>query len=254
MISSIDFGNAQVTKIPTCFAHISYMSQLSNYPQHANIFLNKNVTNIANLINANESDSLKADLQRFIIPSQLTSSGYINFCPKIPQVSDKAITENSWLSNITSEIDVILPEKFDTFGSDVEDYFQTFITALGKSNKQLQLSDFNASEDDFIKLLGEQYNTKSIIDSRDDYLSSLTKFHIPDVVALSLKDLKSTSIIYNNTNLQNLALNSNTNNCISVNLVRAVDRSYTGLVALYHKANKTVYVNTINTSIFDFIQ
>lgn len=258
MISSIDFGNAQVTKIPTCFAHISYMSQLSNYPQHANIFLNKNVTNIANLINANESDSLKADLQRFIIPSQLTSSGYINFCPKIPQVSDKALTENSWLSNITSEIDVILPEKFDTFGSDVEDYFQAFITALGKTNKQLQLSDFNASEADFKAILGEQYNTKSIIDSRDNYLSALATFNIPFnipyVVALSLNDLKSTSIIYNNTNLQNLALNSNTNNCISVNLVRAVDRSYTGLVALYHKANKTVYVNTINTSIFDFIQ
>lgn len=258
MISSIDFGNAQVTKIPTCFAHISYMSQLSNYPQHANIFLNKNVTNIANLINANESDSLKADLQRFIIPSQLTSSGYINFCPKIPQVSDKALTENSWLSNITSEIDVILPEKFDTFGSDVEDYFQTFITALGKTNKQLQLSDFNASEADFKAILGEQYNTKSIIDSRDNYLSALATFNIPFnipyVVALSLNDLKSTSIIYNNTNLQNLALNSNKNNCISVNLVRAVDRSYTGLVALYHKDNKTVYVNTINTSIFDFIQ
>lgn len=256
MISSIDFGNAQVAKIPTCFAHISYMKQLSNYPQHANILLNKNVTNFTNIITYDKSDLMKADLQRIIIPSQLTSTGDTNFCSKIPQVSDKAITENSWLSNITSEIDVILPEKFDTFDSDVEDYFQTFITALGKSNKQLQLSDFNASEDDFIKLLGEQYNTKSIIDSRDDYLSSLTKFNIPDVVALSLKDLKSTSIIYNNTNLYNLALNSNKNNCISVNLVRAFDRSYTGLVALYHKANKTIYVNvnTINTSIFDFIQ
>lgn len=254
MISSIDFGNAQVTKIPTCFAHISYMSQLSNYPQHANILLNKNVTKFTNFITYDKSNLMKADLQRIIIPSQLTSTGDTNFCSKIPQVSDKAITENSWLSNITSEIDVILPEKFDTFGSDVEDYFQTFITALGKSNKQLQLSDFNASEDDFIKLLGEQYNTKSIIDSRDDYLSSLATFNIPDAVVLSLKDLKSTSIIYNNTNLYNLALNSNANNCISVNLVRAVDRSYTGLVALYHKANKNVYVNTINTSIFDFIQ
>lgn len=258
MISSIDFGNAQVAKIPTCFAHISYMKQLSNYPQNANILLNKNVTNFTNIITYDKSDLMKADLQRIIIPSQLTSTGDTNFCSKIPQVSDKAITENSWLSNITSEIDVILPEKFDTFGSDVEDYFQTFITALGKSNKQLQLSDFTASEDDFIKLLGEQYNTKSIIDSRDDYLSALATFNIPFnipyVVALSLNDLKSTSIIYNNTNLQNLALNSNKNNCISVNLVRAVDRSYTGLVALYHKANKTVYVNTINTSIFDFIQ
>ena len=254
MISSIDFGNAQVTKIPTCFAHISYMKQLSNYPQNANILLNKNVTNFTNIITYDKSDLMKADLQRIIIPSQLTSTGDTNFCSKIPQVSDKAITENSWLSNITSEIDVILPEKFDTFGSDVEDYFQTFITALGKSNKQLQLSDFNASEDDFIKLLGKQYNTKSIIDSRTTYLSSLTKFYIPDAVASTLKDLKSTSIIYNNTNLYNLALNSDKNNCISVNLVRAFDRSYTGLVALYHQANKTVYVNTINTSIFDFIQ
>lgn len=254
MISSIDFGNAQVAKIPTCFAHISYMSQLSNYPQHANILLNKNVTNVANIITYDRYDSMKADLQRIIIPSQLTSSGDTNFCSKIPQVSDKALTENSWLSNITSEIDVILPEKFDTFVSDVENYFQTFITALGKSNKQLQLSDFNASGDDFKAILGEQYDTESIINSRNDYLSSLNNFKITSDVALSLSYLSSTSIIYNNQNLYNLALNSNNNNCISVNLVRAVDRSYTGLVALYHKANKRVYVNTINTSIFDFIE
>lgn len=258
MISSIDFGNAQVSKLPPCFAHINYLTQLSNYPQHANVLLNKNVSSIVDVITHDPYDLIKADLQRIIIPSQLTSPGSYTwqYTSRIPQASDPVLSSNKWLSNAVAEIDVILPEKFDTFGVSVDYYFQTFITKLGKSNKQLQLSDFTASEDDFKDVLGVQYDAASLISCRNDYFNSISTFNITSLIEVSLNDLSSKSIIYNNTNLNNLALSSidNSNNCISANLIRACDRSYTGLVALYYGANNKVYVNTINTSIHDFIK
>ena len=263
MLSSIDFGNAQVARVPTCFAHISYNKNLSNYPQGANILLNKNVSSIANHINYDSHDSIKADLQRIIIPSQLTSNGSTLFCTKIPQVSSAALSSNEWLSSIIPEIDVILPETFNTFNDTVEENFNNFITNLSISSRtNLQLSDFTRTNINDV-----------VLTSRNVYLDSLASQI--EAISSAMVNLKSNQYICKNTNLNNvrgykiwktLTYQKQVHNhrscrhwrtyqyqalvdatCISAHLLRANDRSYTGLIAVYYK-NK-VYIGTINTEI-----
>lgn len=189
LISSIDFGNAQVSAVPNCFAHIGYNSKiLSNYPQQEIIMLNKNVTRINNHINYDKHDINKNDLKKIVLPSQLTYTGDAKFCSKT--------------TSSNTEVDVILPEEFDAFNN----------------------SDLSS------------VNGKDTITS-----SMLTNYS------------KSIKAICNNINLKNISVidskgNEKTNiNCVSANLLRANDRSYTSLVALYYKNNISVYtINEIN--------